>query len=173
MLETARTHGTHPRLVVVTSETHFWADLDAEVRAAPSLLGVLSSRAYCVDQCVFAHARCPNTLTSPPQGQDGRALPALKAAERALHARARRTRRARGTARRCMREPRLLLLGPAPERTAAGTRPLRDHGPPPRARGRRGREDARVGRARGARRRIGARLAEGCVYEQLQGGGAE
>jgi retinol dehydrogenase-12 len=69
MLETARTHGTHPRLVVVTSETHFWADLDAEVRAAPSLLGVLSSRAYCVDQCVFFSRAPPaHADISPPQG---------------------------------------------------------------------------------------------------------
>ncbi|KAF8176360.1 NAD(P)-binding protein [Mycena galopus ATCC 62051] len=47
MLKTAREHSTLPRLVVVSSEVHYWASIEKDVRENPDILKTLGSAEYC------------------------------------------------------------------------------------------------------------------------------
>jgi len=38
---------TIPRIVVVSSETHFWTSITAEERQSPTILGKLNDSKYC------------------------------------------------------------------------------------------------------------------------------
>jgi retinol dehydrogenase-12 len=61
MNKTARTHNTHPRLVIVSSGVHYWTEVEPAVRATPSILETISSKAYCVDQYVPPALSQPST----------------------------------------------------------------------------------------------------------------
>jgi retinol dehydrogenase 12 len=47
MLETGKTFSVEPRLVVVSSGTHYWATLEKEVVDSPQPLKTFSSKEYC------------------------------------------------------------------------------------------------------------------------------
>ncbi|KAJ7857525.1 hypothetical protein B0H13DRAFT_2077458 [Mycena leptocephala] len=47
MLKTAREHSTLPRLVVVSSEVHYWAAIDKSVTENPDMLKTMGSAEYC------------------------------------------------------------------------------------------------------------------------------
>ncbi|KAF7371442.1 hypothetical protein MSAN_00781200 [Mycena sanguinolenta] len=47
MMRTAREHSTFPRLVVVSSEVHYWASIEKAVRENPDMLKTLGSAEYC------------------------------------------------------------------------------------------------------------------------------
>lgn len=47
MIKTAREHSTIPRLVVVSSEMHYWASIEKEVRENPDMLKTFGSEKYC------------------------------------------------------------------------------------------------------------------------------
>ncbi|KAF7369500.1 hypothetical protein MVEN_00279800 [Mycena venus] len=47
MIKTAREHSTVPRLVVVSSEMHYWASIEKEVRENPDMLKTFGSQEYC------------------------------------------------------------------------------------------------------------------------------
>ncbi|KAJ6474691.1 hypothetical protein C8R47DRAFT_1022078 [Mycena vitilis] len=50
MIKTAQQYSTHPRLVVVSSETHYWVDIEKEVCEKPDILKTLGSSEYCTDK---------------------------------------------------------------------------------------------------------------------------
>ncbi|KIL71076.1 hypothetical protein M378DRAFT_6914 [Amanita muscaria Koide BX008] len=50
MIETAQTHSVQPRVVLVSSEMHFWTSLDTQVLENQQPLQVLSSKEYCTDK---------------------------------------------------------------------------------------------------------------------------
>ncbi|KAF9460538.1 short-chain dehydrogenase [Collybia nuda] len=54
MVRTGREYGTIPRLVVVGSGVHYWANLEKAVLESGNILGTLSSKKYCTPQ-VMAH----------------------------------------------------------------------------------------------------------------------
>ena len=41
---------TIPRIVVVSSETHFWTEINSEERQSPNILGKLNDSKYCDDR---------------------------------------------------------------------------------------------------------------------------
>ncbi|KAF9460542.1 short-chain dehydrogenase [Collybia nuda] len=47
MMQTGREHGTTSRLVVVTSEMHYWGKIENEVIESGDIFGTLSSEKYC------------------------------------------------------------------------------------------------------------------------------
>ncbi|KAJ7025813.1 hypothetical protein C8F04DRAFT_1127180 [Mycena alexandri] len=47
MLKTAREHATHPRIVYVSSEMHYWASIPKHVIEDPEILKTLGSKEYC------------------------------------------------------------------------------------------------------------------------------
>ncbi|KAJ7343775.1 hypothetical protein DFH08DRAFT_214798 [Mycena albidolilacea] len=47
MLKTAREHSTVPRLVVVSSEVHYWASIEKQIRENHAMLKMLGSAEYC------------------------------------------------------------------------------------------------------------------------------
>ncbi|GLB39563.1 putative protein CC1G_02706 Coprinopsis cinerea okayama7 130 [Lyophyllum shimeji] len=47
MIQTSQEHGTRPRLVIVTSEVHFWSNIEQKVLDGPSIYKTLSSKEYC------------------------------------------------------------------------------------------------------------------------------
>lgn len=47
MLKTTREHSTLPRLVVVSSEVHYWAAIDKSVTENPDMLKTMGSAEYC------------------------------------------------------------------------------------------------------------------------------
>ncbi|KAF5375093.1 hypothetical protein D9758_000208 [Tetrapyrgos nigripes] len=47
MITTAKTHNTHPRLVSVSSNVHYWASIEKELIDAPNPLEICSSKEYC------------------------------------------------------------------------------------------------------------------------------
>jgi NAD(P)-dependent dehydrogenase (short-subunit alcohol dehydrogenase family) len=47
MLKTAREHSTVPRLVVVSSEVHYWASIEKQIRENHAMLKTLGSAEYC------------------------------------------------------------------------------------------------------------------------------
>ena len=51
MIETARNH-CHPRLVVVSSRTHYWTEFDLQIIENHELLKVLGSKEYCTTEYV-------------------------------------------------------------------------------------------------------------------------
>ncbi|KAF9460537.1 short-chain dehydrogenase [Collybia nuda] len=50
MVETGREHGAIPRLVVVASEVHYWANLEKAVLEGGDILRTLSSKEYCTPE---------------------------------------------------------------------------------------------------------------------------
>jgi hypothetical protein len=63
MNKTARTYNTHPRLVIVSSGVHYWTEVEPAVRATPSILETISSKAYCVDQYALSFSSPGTGLT--------------------------------------------------------------------------------------------------------------
>ncbi|KAJ7089873.1 hypothetical protein B0H15DRAFT_839583 [Mycena belliarum] len=47
MVKTAKDHATIPRLVVVSSEVHYWVTIDKSLIEGPNLFKVLGSKEYC------------------------------------------------------------------------------------------------------------------------------
>jgi retinol dehydrogenase-12 len=47
MQRTAERFGSHPRLVVVSSDMHFFVNIDDEVMGSPRILETLSQREFC------------------------------------------------------------------------------------------------------------------------------
>jgi len=47
LLETARQENTTPRLVVVTSELHYWTEIEDQIFDSPNAFDVLGSKEYC------------------------------------------------------------------------------------------------------------------------------
>ncbi|KAF9448402.1 short-chain dehydrogenase [Macrolepiota fuliginosa MF-IS2] len=47
VLETAKQHGTIPRIVIVSSEVHYWTKLEDKVLDSPNAFEVLGSKEYC------------------------------------------------------------------------------------------------------------------------------
>ncbi|KAF9460540.1 short-chain dehydrogenase [Collybia nuda] len=47
MVQTGKEHGTTPRLVMVSSEVHYWGDIEKDALESGDILGTLSSKAYC------------------------------------------------------------------------------------------------------------------------------
>ncbi|KAJ7474896.1 hypothetical protein FB451DRAFT_277908 [Mycena latifolia] len=47
MLDTARTHATLPRIVVVSSGVHYWVELDKHLREDPAMLKTLGGTEHC------------------------------------------------------------------------------------------------------------------------------
>jgi hypothetical protein len=54
MVQTGREHGTTPRLVVVASEVHYWAEIRKEVLENGNILRTLSSKEYSTPKYVIA-----------------------------------------------------------------------------------------------------------------------
>ncbi|KAJ3525458.1 hypothetical protein NM688_g8400 [Phlebia brevispora] len=54
LVRTAQKHGTHSRLVIVSSDTHYWTKFDEEMLDAPSILRKLNDREFCTTE-VMAH----------------------------------------------------------------------------------------------------------------------
>ncbi|KAJ7286170.1 hypothetical protein C8J57DRAFT_1461364 [Mycena rebaudengoi] len=52
MIETARKHSTIPRVVVVSSETHYWASIAKSVRENPDMFKTLGSQTYCTPRAM-------------------------------------------------------------------------------------------------------------------------
>jgi len=52
MIQTGKEYGTAPRLVVVTSEVHFWAHLDQNVLESPDILKTIGSKEYCTQAII-------------------------------------------------------------------------------------------------------------------------
>ncbi|SJL12667.1 related to enoyl-CoA hydratase/isomerase [Armillaria ostoyae] len=50
LLETARKHSVIPRLVIVASDVHYWATIEKDVIAGPSILAKLSDKDYCTKE---------------------------------------------------------------------------------------------------------------------------
>ncbi|PBK65066.1 NAD(P)-binding protein [Armillaria solidipes] len=50
LLETARKHSVIPRLVIVASDVHYWATIEKDVIADPSILAKLSDKDYCTKE---------------------------------------------------------------------------------------------------------------------------
>jgi hypothetical protein len=47
MLDTAKQFGTKPRIVVVSSEVHYWASLGDKVLENPNAFQLMGSKEYC------------------------------------------------------------------------------------------------------------------------------
>ncbi|KAG5654210.1 hypothetical protein H0H81_006243 [Sphagnurus paluster] len=47
MIETGKKYNTHPRLVAVTSEVHFWSNIEKEVLDGDEIYKTLNIKAYC------------------------------------------------------------------------------------------------------------------------------
>ncbi|KAJ6580891.1 hypothetical protein B0H19DRAFT_1251172 [Mycena capillaripes] len=50
MLKTAKEHSTVPRLVVVSSDVHYWVDIEKRVYENPDIIKTLGSTEYCTDK---------------------------------------------------------------------------------------------------------------------------
>ncbi|KAJ3556540.1 hypothetical protein NM688_g1968 [Phlebia brevispora] len=50
LVRTAQQNGTHSRLVIVSSDTHFWTKFDEELLDSPNILRKLNDKEYCVTQ---------------------------------------------------------------------------------------------------------------------------
>ncbi|KAJ7860404.1 hypothetical protein B0H14DRAFT_575715 [Mycena olivaceomarginata] len=50
MIKTAQQHSTTPRLVVVSSDTHYWVKMDKTLSEDPDLLKTLGSAEYCTEK---------------------------------------------------------------------------------------------------------------------------
>ncbi|KAF9447064.1 NAD(P)-binding protein [Macrolepiota fuliginosa MF-IS2] len=50
VLKTAKQHGTIPRIVIVSSEVHFWTTFEDKVLDSPNAFEVLGSKEYCTPQ---------------------------------------------------------------------------------------------------------------------------
>ncbi|KAJ7121973.1 hypothetical protein C8R43DRAFT_1148794 [Mycena crocata] len=53
MLRTAQEHATLPRLVVVTSDLHYWADIPKNIRESNKILATLGSAEFCTPKQVI------------------------------------------------------------------------------------------------------------------------
>lgn len=49
-LETAKTYHTTPRIVIVSSEVHYWARFEDKVFDSPNAFEILGSKEYCTPQ---------------------------------------------------------------------------------------------------------------------------
>ncbi|KAF9450190.1 NAD(P)-binding protein [Macrolepiota fuliginosa MF-IS2] len=54
VLETAKRHNTIPRIVVVSSDFHFWTELEDKVLNSPNAFEILGSKEYCTSQIMKA-----------------------------------------------------------------------------------------------------------------------
>ncbi|KAJ7121955.1 hypothetical protein C8R43DRAFT_959322 [Mycena crocata] len=52
MLRTAKEHATLPRVVVVTSELHYWADIPKDIRESNKILATLGSAEFCTPKAM-------------------------------------------------------------------------------------------------------------------------
>ncbi|KAF7360243.1 hypothetical protein MVEN_00753100 [Mycena venus] len=52
MIKTAQQHSTVPRLVVVSSEVHYWVKIEKRVYENPDMLKTLGSAEYCTDKAM-------------------------------------------------------------------------------------------------------------------------
>ncbi|KAG7440371.1 NAD(P)-binding protein [Guyanagaster necrorhizus] len=50
MVETARKYLVNPRVAVVSSDTHYWTEIEKEIIASPNILATLSSKEYCTQE---------------------------------------------------------------------------------------------------------------------------
>jgi hypothetical protein len=50
LLKSANEYGTHPRLVIVSSETHYWVDLPRDVLDSSNVFEYLSTEEYCTKE---------------------------------------------------------------------------------------------------------------------------
>ncbi|KAJ7483218.1 hypothetical protein FB451DRAFT_1084389 [Mycena latifolia] len=50
MIKTAQEHATHPRIVVVSSGTHYWASVDKSLCEDPEMLKTVGSAEYCTSK---------------------------------------------------------------------------------------------------------------------------
>lgn len=53
MARTARDYSTRPRLVVVSSDVHYFVKLDKRAVASPNILQTLASEEFCKSKCVL------------------------------------------------------------------------------------------------------------------------
>jgi hypothetical protein len=49
MIKTAQQHATLPRIVVVSSEVHYWVEIEKRVYENPDIIKTLGSSEYCTD----------------------------------------------------------------------------------------------------------------------------
>jgi retinol dehydrogenase 12 len=52
LINTAKTHNTSPRLVVVASEMHYMGSIGPDVRSTPAILEKVSSKEHCTKRFV-------------------------------------------------------------------------------------------------------------------------